>query len=149
MSEVKIIEGGQFNDERGKISYANGFSFEDVNRFYVITHNDTETIRAWQGHRLEKKFFFVVKGSFIIAWVKIDEWDNPSKDLKAEHLVMTEKDSPVLCLPAGYANGLRALEKDSKVLVFSEFDLDKSVEEKIRFDSELWFDWNELKSINS
>ncbi len=138
---VKIIKGGQFVDDRGKLNFANAFSFEDVNRFYIITHPDTETVRAWQGHRLEKKFFFVVQGAFVIAWVKIDDWDNPSKNLKAEHLVMNEKDSPVLGIPPGYANGLKALEPNSKVLVFSEFELGKSVDEKIRFDSNLWFDW--------
>lgn len=147
MSAIEIIEGGQFIDKRGKLNFANDFSFEDVNRFYIITHPDTETIRAWQGHRYEKKFFFVVKGSFVISWVKIDNWDKPSKELKAEHLIMNEKDSPVLSLPAGYANGLKAFEENSKVLVFSEFGLKKSVDEKIRFDSELWFDWNELSPL--
>jgi len=145
MSKVKLIAGGQFIDDRGKLNFANGFSFEDVSRFYITTHTDTETIRAWQGHRDEKKFFFVVQGSFVIAWVKIDDWRNPSKDLKAEHIVMKEEDSPVLCLPAGYANGLKALEPNSKVLVFSEFELNRSEKEKIRFDSDLWFNWKEFK----
>ena len=142
---VRIIKGGQYVDERGKINYANEFSFEDVNRFYIITHPDTETVRAWQGHRYEKKFFFVVQGSFVIAWVKIDDWDNPSKNLKADYLIMNEKDSPVLSIPPGYANGLKAMEPNSKVLVLSEFELEKSVDEKIRFDSNLWFNWNRLE----
>lgn len=146
MEKVKIIDGGQFIDNRGKLNYANEFSFKDVSRFYTITHPDTKTIRAWQGHKYEKKYFFVVNGSFVISWVKIDDWDTPSIELHADHLILKEEDSPVLCLPAGYANGLKALEPNSKVLVFSEFGLDKSVEEKIRFDADLWFDWEKMES---
>lgn len=83
----------------------------------------------------------------MISWVKIDDWENPSKDLKAEYLIVNEKDSPVLSIPAGYANGLKALEPNSKVLVFSEFELEKSVYEKIRFDSNLWLNWREFERI--
>lgn len=145
MKKVHIIEGKQFVDQRGKLNFANGFSFDDVKRFYIITHTDTKTVRAWQGHKEEKKYFFVVQGTFIIAWVKIDNWDKPSSDLKAEYIIVNENDSPVICIPAGFANGLKALETNSKVLVFSEFELKKSVDKKIRFDPKLWLDWESIK----
>ena len=46
-------------------------------------------------------------------------------------------------IPKGYANGLKALEPDSEVMVFSEFSLEDSLLDEIRFHSDLWFNWKE------
>lgn len=32
----KVIQGGNFSDHRGTISYVNDFSFKDIERFYII-----------------------------------------------------------------------------------------------------------------
>jgi dTDP-4-dehydrorhamnose 3,5-epimerase len=58
------IEGEIHADERGEIVSVNGFSLEDVRRFYVISNESPETIRAWQGHKKETKYFFALEGSF-------------------------------------------------------------------------------------
>jgi dTDP-4-dehydrorhamnose 3,5-epimerase-like enzyme len=148
MNSVETVKGGTFIDKRGIINYVNDFSFSNVARFYVIMHKNIDVIRAWQGHKTEKKIFFVVSGTFVISWVKIDNWENPSTNLKAEHKILSESESTILSIPAGYANGLKALEKDSKLLVFSEFELEQSSCEKIRYQSDLWFDWEKLESKN-
>lgn len=137
-----LIEGGEHQDERGRITFVNDFTFEKVNRFYIIENRDTDFIRAWQGHPTEHKMFFVIRGSFEIAWVEIDNWQDPSPSLLAESVVMTEETSQVLVIPPGHANGLKALENNSKMMVFSEFRLEQSVDEKIRFPSHWWkTDW--------
>src|SRR4051794_3652230 len=87
--EVRIIQGRSFTDNRGTLNCVNDFTFFDVKRFYQIQHPDTTTIRAWQGHKIETKYFYVPFGSFLLAWVKIDDFDNPSVDLIAEHRVLT------------------------------------------------------------
>ncbi len=85
--QARILKGGAFTDARGTLQFVNDFEFEGVKRFYQITHHNTSIVRAWQGHKVEHKWFFVGKGSFVIAWVKIDDWQNPSSTLVAEHCV--------------------------------------------------------------
>lgn len=144
--EPQIIKGGIFTDERGAIRYANEFTLHRVKRFYVIEHKDTSSIRAWQGHRLEMKYFFPIKGSFVLAWVKIDDFDNPDKNLQAEFTVLNaDTNLQVLYLPPGYANGFKALEENSIIGVFSNLDVKESAKDIVRFPANWWFDWNDVK----
>lgn len=136
----KLIEGGEFTDERGIISFINDFDLSTIKRFYTITHPDKKIVRAWQGHRQEHKYFHVQKGSFVIAWVEIDNWDSPSKSLKAEHTILRANQIAVLSIPSGFANGLKALEEHSQIMVFSDHRLNESNDDQIRFDKDLWFD---------
>jgi len=144
-----IIRGGSFVDERGCMRFVNDFRFDDVKRFYFIKHPDTAIIRAWQGHQFEKKYFYPVSGSFIVAWVKIDNFYKPSNDLIPEYHILSAENSEIVMIPKGYANGIKPLEPDSEVMIFSEMELEESVREEIRYNSELWFDWDNLSSINS
>ncbi len=141
----EIINGGIFSDNRGDIAYVNGFNFEGVKRFYIIEHPDSSVIRAWQYHRIEKKWFYVVQGSFCIAWVKVDNWENPSPNLAVEFKILNASESEIISIPAGYANGLKALEPNSKIIVFSDMDVETSIKEKIRFDKNMWFNWENIK----
>lgn len=148
MSEQpSIIKGGQFTDHRGSMRFVNDFSFGDVKRFYLIKHPDTSVVRAWQGHQFEKKYFYPITGSFAIAWVKIDDFNNPSNNLIPEYHILSAKNSEIISVPKGYANGLKALEPNSELMIFSDMNLEESVNEKIRFDANLWFDWQNLKSL--
>ena len=142
IEKPEIIEGGFFEDLRGRIQYVNDFHFENVRRFYLITHPEKSIIRAWQGHQQETKSFYVTKGSFVVAWVKIDHFENPSQDLKAEHIILKAGESKILTLPPGYANGLNSLEPNSQIMVFSDYLLNESLDNKYRFDKDLWFNWN-------
>lgn len=135
-----IIKGGNFTDHRGSMRFVNDFRFEKVKRFYLIKHPDTSFIRAWQGHQFEKKYFYPISGSFVVAWVKIDNFDNPSRDLIPEYHILSAKNSEIISIPKGYANGLKALESNSEILIFSDMDLEESVNEKIRFPSDWWID---------
>ena len=133
-----IISGGKYQDSRGSISFVNDFKFEEVKRFYIIEHQDTSVIRAWQGHKVEKKYFYVVKGSFEIKAIKPDNWENPSKDLLAETFILNENESNILCLPQGFINGFKALEENSKLMVFSNMDNEDSGNDLIRFPLDYW-----------
>ncbi len=144
----KIIEGGFFTDHRGVMRFVNDFRFEDVIRFYFIRHPDTNFVRAWQGHRFEKKWFYPISGSFLVAWVKIDDFADPSPDLVPEYHIISSKKSELISIPKGYANGIKAIEPNSEVMVFSDTEVEKSVKEKIRFNPDLWFDWHNLKPLD-
>ena len=143
-----IIKGGSFTDERGTMRFANDFCFKDVKRFYFIKHLDTSVIRAWQGHQWEKKYFYPISGSFALAWVKIDDFNNPSENLIPEVHLLSAINSEILSVPKGYANGLKALEPNSELMIFSDMDLEESVNEKIRFPADKWLDWDHIKEFN-
>ena len=81
MAKIKVVEGEIYRDERGQISSLNAFRFSGVERCYFIHHPDTSVVRGWHGHQFEKKWFYCVKGSFTVALVEVDNWENPSPDL--------------------------------------------------------------------
>jgi dTDP-4-dehydrorhamnose 3,5-epimerase len=134
----KIIQGGSFSDHRGTVSYVNDFSFKDIERFYIITNSEEHPLRAWQGHKLDAKNFYCLSGSFRIHYVKIDNWENPSKDVTIETVSLISSESKILHIPAGYANAIESLEPDSKLLSFSTLPLDHVKEDDVRFDAEYW-----------
>lgn len=138
----QIINGGSHTDHRGTISFVNDFKFEGVNRFYTIHHPDTSIVRAWQGHTQESKYYYPVKGSWIIAWVKM-EFDKPEEEWKAEYVKMDAKDCNLIFLPPGYANGFKALVDDSIIIGFSASG---EIEEKeiLRWDAGKWLDWSSI-----
>ena len=145
MSEIKFIEGGISIDHRGQISHVNELDMKEVERFYIIHQKDTSIVRAWHAHQREKKWFYAVKGSFTGAFVKVDNWENPSSDLKAEIYQLSAAHSRVLYVPEGYANGFKANEPDSILLVFSNKILSVALEDSWRYDSRMWVDWDRFE----
>jgi dTDP-4-dehydrorhamnose 3,5-epimerase-like enzyme len=134
----KIIQGGRFSDHRGTISYVNDFKFTDIERFYIISNSEENPIRAWQGHKLDAKNFYCLSGSFNIYFVKIDNWENPSKELTVESIFVSVNDSKIVHIPAGYANAIESLEKDSKLISFSTLPLANVGDDDIRYASDFW-----------
>ncbi|MCV9927437.1 WxcM-like domain-containing protein [Flavobacterium sp. LS1R49] len=134
----KIIQGGSFSDHRGTISYVNDFSFAAIERFYVISNSDENPIRAWQGHKLDTKNFYCLSGSFKIHFVKIDDWENPSKDLTIETIIVSDNDSKIVHIPSGYANAIESLETDSKLISFSTLPLSNVSDDDVRFAADYW-----------
>ena len=141
MSEIEILQGGISVDYRGRISHGNDLDMSEVARFYMIQNKDTSIIRAWHAHQYEKKWFYAVKGAFTTAFVKIDNWENPSLDLKPEVFHLSAKDSRILCIPEGYANGIKAEEPDSILMVFSNKILSEAVKDSWRYEPHLWMKW--------
>lgn len=139
--KVTIIKGGQFEDGRGKLIYFNDFDMSPVKRFYILKHTDSSIVRAWQGHKTEKKWFYVISGGFNIALVQPDDWENPSPELQVEEYFMEAGDNTILFIPGNYANGFKALEDGSKMMVFSSFTVEESSVDNYRFDKSMWYNW--------
>lgn len=135
---VKIVEGEIFKDVRGRIASLNDFSFDGVKRVYFIHHPDTSIVRGWHGHKLEKKFFYCVKGKFTIGLVKIDNWETPSRDLVPEVITLCEEKSRIICVPAGYASRIKAEIEDSALMVLSDKTLEEAMalQDSYRFDKD-------------
>lgn len=145
MSEIKVIEGEIFKDHRGQISSLNSFHFDGVKRYYLIHHPDSSVVRGWHGHQHERKWFYCLKGDFSIALVKIDDWENPSKTLIPEIFHLTDSQSRLVCVPAGYANCLKTSTPGSILLVLSDKILEEALEDSWRYDSKMWVDWSKTK----
>ncbi len=136
IKEPYIIEGGIFEDHRGTLEYVNAFDFPDVKRFYIISNNDEQTFRAWQGHRVEAKYFYPLEGAFDVFLIKVDDWDNPSPKIKPVKFSISSDKPCILVAPPGYANGIKALTDNSKLLVFSTSKIDNA--ENIKFPQDYW-----------
>lgn len=133
-----ILKGDVHTDQRGLVRFVNDFGFDGVKRFYVITHPDIDITRAWQGHKTETKYFFVAKGAFRVNWIKIDNWNAPSKNLKMQSKTLRDSQSEVLIITPGHVNGFKALESDSTLIVFSDKTLDESQQDDFRFPVDFW-----------
>lgn len=139
--QPKLIKGGIAIDDRGTVSFVNDFNFEMVKRFYIVENHKQGFIRAWHAHKNEAKYVMVVKGSAVIAAVEVDNWENPSKDLKINRFILSEINPSVLFIPAGYANGFMSLSNDAKIIFFSTSELGDSVNDDYRFDAHYWEAW--------
>lgn len=139
---IEVVKGEIFDDHRGRLTSLNAFDFDGVERFYFIHHPDTSVVRGWHGHQFERKWFYCVKGGFTMAFVQPDDWANPSKDLKAQIFNLTEQRSEIICVPAGYANCLKATEAGSVLMVFSGKRMPEALEDSWRYDSSMWVDWS-------
>jgi dTDP-4-dehydrorhamnose 3,5-epimerase len=123
---VKVICGNSHSDERGTLKFVNDFNMSSVVRMYNIEPR-IGAVRAWQGHKFETKWFYVIKGSFL---VKIMNMDSHHVDIYKLNSV----EPKVLRIPGGNYNGFEAIETGSILVVFSDFDLQQSKEDDYRVD---------------
>ena len=130
----KLIKGGSHSDNRGSIIFNNDFDVSEIKRIYTIQNKNTNFVRAWQGHAIEKRWFSAIKGSFLIKLIKIDNWENPKKNLEVYSTILNDKNFDTLCVPKGYVNSIQALEEESKLMTMSDYLLGE-VKDEYRFDS--------------
>jgi dTDP-4-dehydrorhamnose 3,5-epimerase-like enzyme len=133
-----IISGGKHKDIRGTVAFVNDFDMKEVRRMYCIEQPDITTIRAWQGHKKEQKWFFVTTGKFKIGLIVPDNWENPSRNLEPVFIELCAEEPKILHIPGGYVNGFRALKPISKMMVFSDFSIEESKADDYRYDMNYW-----------
>lgn len=136
-----LLDGGLGVDDRGQVAFVNGFDFEGVKRFYMVSNHRQGFIRAWHGHRREAKYVTVVQGSALVCAVKVDDWDRPSAEAQVHRHVLSSQKPSVLFIPAGYANGFMSLTEDAKLMFFSTSTVEESRNDDIRFESRHWDPW--------
>jgi dTDP-4-dehydrorhamnose 3,5-epimerase len=140
MIEPILSEGNISVDDRGQLSFVNE-KIDSIQRFYIVSNHKSHFIRAWHGHRFEHKFVTVIQGSAIIGLVKIDDWNNPSKELIPKKYILSSNKPSLLYIPAGYANGFMNLSQDTKIMFFSTSTLEESKNDDYRFDPYYWNCW--------
>ena len=136
--EIKIIEAGISVDDRGLLMFSNDFNFEGVKRFYLVENFSKDTVRAFHGHQKEEKYVLVVSGSAIVALVEMDDIKNPNKENKINRFVLSARKPVILHIPAGFANGFKSLELDTKIMFFSTSTLEESKGDDYRFPADYW-----------
>ncbi len=119
-----LIEGNIHFDERGNVRFVNDFDMSAVVRMYCIEPN-LGVVRAWQGHKIERKWFYAVKGRFLVKTVEMDSLNKVVFEL-------TSTESKVLQIEGGYFNGFEALEEGSVLMVFSDFSVEDSINDDYR-----------------
>lgn len=129
----KIIEGNSHTDLRGTLFFNNDFDASAIKRIYVIENKSHDFVRGWQGHKIEQRWFTVVKGSFKIRLIKIDNWDSPSKDLEIYTFIVNDTKQDVLHIPQGYISSIHSLEEDSRLFVMSDY-LFGEIQDEYRFE---------------
>ncbi len=60
----EISRSGSHTHSRGTLFYNNNFDTSAIKRIYVIENQSVDFIRGWQGHKIEQRWFSVIKGSF-------------------------------------------------------------------------------------
>lgn len=146
-------------DDRGILSAINQVSFEKVKRMYIVENFNTDTIRAFHGHKVEEKQALVVSGSALIVLTELDfkgighmldpgvpiPEDFVPKVLHSKFLrhVASARIPELITIPAGWANGFRALEPNTKILFFSSTTLAEAAIDDYRIpfdelDAEIW-----------
>lgn len=131
------IKGKVHTDFRGSLFYNNDFDAKEVKRIYFIENKDTEFVRAWQGHRIEQRWFSAVQGSFEIKLIEVDDWENPSKNLIVHTFILNAIKLDVLHIPQGYISSIQALESDAKLLVMADYSLGE-IKDEYRYDADIF-----------
>lgn len=130
-----IIKGNSHTDDRGTILFNNQFTATEVKRIYFIENKDTEFVRAWQGHKIEQRWFSAVQGSFEIKLIEVDHWEHLSKSSLIHTFILKANQLDILHVPRGYISSIQALETDSKLLVMADY-LIGEVQDEYRFDAD-------------
>ena len=144
MAEPRLIEGNLSSDTRGEVGFVNDFRFEGVKRFYTVTNHAKGFVRAWHGHKKEAKYVTVIQGAALIAAVKVNNWQAPSKDSKIYSYAVSSRKPAVVHIPGGYVNGFMSLTQDAKVMFFSTATLEESLKDDIRYDARYWNPWDSV-----
>ena len=140
ISEPILIDKSEAEDNRGSVEFYNNLDFEQFKRFYIVRNPKRGTVRAWHGHKVESKLIKVLQGIFIVCLVKIDNWEEPSKNIEILEYEF-DNDSGLIYVPPGYANGAMNVASDSEIMYFSNLSLEESAKDDIRFKSNYWDPW--------
>jgi dTDP-4-dehydrorhamnose 3,5-epimerase len=73
-----------------------------------------------------------------VCAVHVDRPDAPNKENKVHRFVLSEKQPSILFIPKEYANGIKALEPNTRILFFSDTSLEKSKNDDYRIPYDYW-----------
>jgi dTDP-4-dehydrorhamnose 3,5-epimerase-like enzyme len=137
-ADFHLIQGARHIDERGIISFVNDFNLRDVGRCYWITSDRANLPRGWVGHQREHKWFTAVSGEALLAVVKLDDWQNPNRNLPVTRRILSADNPRVLHVPPGHATGSIGRNAGAVLMVFSSGKIETAKEDSYRFPPDYW-----------
>ena len=135
---VQRIQGTTHEDHRGQLIFCNDLALDSVVRFYRMKPADTSFVRGWQGHKIETKWFHCLRGSFIINTIAVENFEAADAAITPEVYTLTAYKPEILMVPGGMCTAIKAVEKDSELLVFSDRNLEQSAADDYRYPLENW-----------
>nr|WP_288936045.1 dTDP-4-dehydrorhamnose 3,5-epimerase family protein [uncultured Allomuricauda sp.] len=138
MQNNLVIAGETFQDKRGEMRFFNTLNMSEIVRFYEISPADQDTIRGWQGHQQEKKWFYCLSGSFVINIIEINDFNSPSEDLTPIRVELNSSNPKILAVPEGFVTGIMATSSNARLQVFSNAALNESKNDDFRFPVNQW-----------
>jgi len=135
---TKEIQFNLFEDQRGKLFYDNDFNMADIKRLYIIQPGENKTLRGWQGHQLERKWFFCARGRYEVFVVTVTDFKNPDLEMEPNIFVLDAAQPKLLCIDKRSATAFRPLENDSSLMVFSDMTVEESKKDDYRFNIDTW-----------
>jgi dTDP-4-dehydrorhamnose 3,5-epimerase-like enzyme len=140
LKSPKLFDLENFSDYRGTISFCNQLEGYLFKRFYMLFSDQEKQVRAWQGHLKEEKFFLPISGKFKIVLVPII--DLPNQNFGNPKMYNLDSSHPqVLYVPGGYLNGFQFQDKGGQLMVFSNFNLEESKNDEVRFEKSTFYVW--------
>lgn len=137
-SRPHVIDGGLHVDARGSVAFVNDFDFKNVDRFYYVRAAEPYHPRGWIGHKREKKHFTVVQGDALVAVVRPDDFETPSRDLPVQRFTLSAENPHVLCVPEGHATASMMLSDDAILMIFSSGRIEDAADDDYRFPEDTW-----------
>jgi dTDP-4-dehydrorhamnose 3,5-epimerase-like enzyme len=83
----------------------------------------------------------LLQGSFKLVLIVPDNWETPSTDLPFQEYILKWDENKILNVPPGFATGFQAMEPMSKMMIFSDLNVEESRKDDHRFDKSLWYSW--------
>ena len=140
-----LISAKHHLDERGRVDFINDFDMSLVKRRYQISPKTTSLVRAWQGHGIEKKWFQVLTGKFLIRLIRLEDMQNKTSTPTIFEFILSADDNSVLYIPGGFANGFQAVDDNSRLMVYSDKHLEEAAGDDYRFPADYESYWKNNK----
>ncbi len=133
-----IIAGKSYTDQRGSLIAFNEFDMTRVRRTYLITPADLTTLRGWQGHRYEQKWFLCLHGAFRIGLVSPLNLDATTGNEQVSFIDLDSTIPQILHITGGYFTAIKARLPQSLLQVFSDSTVADSVADDYRRPADFW-----------
>lgn len=138
LSKPSLIIGTKSISKNGSIQFVNDFTFKKIKRFYHIMLPDINLIRAFHGHFIEEKYAYVIQGAILLCAIRLDDRQNPGKNAQIYTFKLNSHTPQIVHIPNGFANGMKALKKNSEIIFFSTLSLANSLKDDYRYPSDYW-----------
>lgn len=131
ISTPTLHKGNYSKDQRGVVFHNNNFNFKHITRGYLIENDNISIRRGWKGHAIEKRWFLCTRGIVVIRVISIENLKKKIDD--SVNYELTDSSLDILEIPAGYATMIQQKQSRSCVLCFSDYQLNTSNDENLRW----------------